>query len=109
MELTLTDLLRNQILAYLEGGLTSRQFQIYIHEVSTPFDESGAAAPAELQKVLLLMAEYTSGDWTEEEFKEHLRPIVFVQIATGSDTTYTGDTCFILSTHAGTQSVAEFV
>lgn len=73
--------IRRQIRRYLSGELSLRQFTRWL--ASKMASVEGKAGAEDLaHEVYIRLAEYTNGDWTQDELKGLLRPLVTTYVVT---------------------------
>ncbi|MBI4507981.1 MAG: hypothetical protein HY691_20840 [Chloroflexi bacterium] len=69
--------IRAYVARYLSGDLTLRELQEWLAPVSWNIHRAGNQTAMDLAyDIELSLAEYTNGDWTEDELKDLLRPLV---------------------------------
>jgi hypothetical protein len=65
--------IREMVARYVSGAVSLREFQEWFVPRIWNIDANGDAAGAQLaNRIELLLAEYSNGDWTEEELRKKL-------------------------------------
>jgi hypothetical protein len=79
MQSSLETVIREQLTRYLSGEISLQEFQRWFISTTWDVEQSNDLAAEELaQAIELRLAEYTNGDWTEQELRGWLRSLVFV-------------------------------
>jgi hypothetical protein len=81
MDTALLTELQDRLLAYVRGQITLRMFEEWFVPVTWDVhDEDDARLVALRNLIDARIAGYTSGDWTEEELRDFLRPIAETRV-----------------------------
>lgn len=69
--------IRGRLARYLAGDLDLRAFRDWLVPFAWNIERRADAATAELvHEIDLVLAEFDHGDWTEEEVRQHLLPLI---------------------------------
>lgn len=69
--------IREQLARYLAGEISLPEFQEWFVPRAWNIEKQGSPAAGDLaHEVELRLAEFSNGDWTEDELKSKLRPLV---------------------------------
>lgn len=72
----LTQTIIEHLADFLVGSMSARELRVAMARASVAADTTDAETRALAYGVQHRLAEFTNGDWTEEELKELLRPLV---------------------------------
>ena len=77
MSFSLDQDIRGWVAQYVSGVISLRKFQEWFAPRAWNIDSTGDAAAAQLaSRIELLLAEFSNGDWTEEELRQKLSQYV---------------------------------
>ena len=77
MQRSLDRAIREQLTNYLAGKISLPEFEEWFVPATWAVEQSGNPTAEELtSQILLDLAEFSNGDWTEEELRDLFRPLV---------------------------------
>jgi hypothetical protein len=77
--------IREQLSRYLAGQMSLRRFATWLAPIALEsFETSDPQTEDLVAEIELRLAEYTNGDWTEEDLRQLLRPITLTYVSSFS-------------------------